>query len=181
MTVSDTSFRALPAEKSFLRLIFAVTLLGGLAGCGCGYLQCKDTHAVMPALSALCVQFSARGTMGLILTDIFFSVLIVALSFFPCRRLLYCALFFVKGFCICCLIFVFVYFYQSSGFLFAAAVLMFHSFLLLPLQLLAVFYFGFRHNGDALMRFPLASFLALVLLVCIIFDSVLLPKVLSLF
>lgn len=181
MPISRFSLHSAPAEKKFLTLCTALLFLGSLAGTLCAVLQCRNTPPELPPLSALSVQIVSRGIPGLLLTDVLFSSLILFLALVRCAEAVYPVLFAVKGFCIAYLIFLFVFVFRSGGFLFAASVLLFHSFLLLPLQFSTAFFLGFLQDRVRRKCVTFTAANAAALLLCLVFDRCLLPEMLSVF
>ena len=147
-------------KKNFLFQNILLIILGGVLGASFSLFYCLDTETVPITLQELSLFVSQRDIFSLILTDALFSSLILICSFFGQKKICYCILFFLKGFCISYLSFLFLRFFHVHGFLFAFLVLLFHSFLLLPLQLVTAFVFSVR-PPDRDGRRCFISFLAL--------------------
>lgn len=131
-------FPSFKVEKKLLFSVFFVLCAGGLTGSLFALLSGRAEAVTVPSLHQLAVSVSTRSLRQLLLTDVLFSLLLLFCTVFFRRSCLQLVLFFLKGFFISYLCVLFVYYFHARGFLFAAAVLFFHSFLLLPLQIVSV-------------------------------------------
>lgn len=126
-------------QKQFLFQNLFLMILGAIAGTLLCRFRYQINDAPMLSLQEVSLFISQRNIRSLILTDVLFSVLILIVSLLDQRRFFYWTLFFLKGFCISYFVFLFLCFYRFGGFLLAVCVLLLHSVLLLPLQLLTAF------------------------------------------
>lgn len=135
-------------EKITGFIFLTVLLLGGFSGMMLARFQCTSSDICLPSLHDFSVAVSGRHLISLIAADSLFSVLLLLCSLSGYKKALFFCLFFLKGFCISYFIFLFVYFYQAHGLLFAASVLLLHSFFLLPLQLTSVYLLQSDAEGE---------------------------------
>lgn len=123
--------------KRHTYLIVLFMIFGGLVGTLFAFAQCRAGSVSLPSVSELSFQICSGSIFRLLTVCCLFSLLVVLAGCTGVRTFSYGALFFLKGFSIAFLIFVFSYFYRSQGLMIAASVLLFHSFLLLPLQIIS--------------------------------------------
>lgn len=171
------------AGSKFLTWILSLMCLGGLTGTLLAWLHCRSSVITLPSLHELSLFVSSRDLKQLLLTDAMFSVLVLAAALFGRRTLAYLSLFFLKGFCISYLSFIFIFHFQARGLFFAGSVLLFHTVLLLPLQILTAFLFSY-YSGSAMPKKQLAALLvshAAAIIVCAVSEQFALPTFFSRF
>ena len=124
-------------SKQHTYLLVLAIIFGCLIGTVFAFVQCRADMIALPSLPSLCVYFSSRSVLNILTVCCLFSLLLLLAGCTGFRLLSFGILFFLKGFSAAFLIFVFAFFYHSQGIVIAAAALLFHSFLLLPLQMVS--------------------------------------------
>lgn len=180
MICTNSVFEKENHKKKFIYIILFAMFLGCIFGSLLAYLHCSRANISMPSFSRMILYVARRDVKRILLTDALFSLFILICSFFGRRKIINIVLFLLKGFFVSYFCYIFIFFYQAHGLIFALCVLLLHSILLLPLQMVTAFTLSFLDDGVVLKK-RFCSFLALnmaAVLICSILDSTFIPDLL---